>query len=149
MIHIDRNLIQEIRAHGGWAYPHECCGALLGHSDGGEKKVMQVLPVENSVPENSERRYLITPEAYRRIEREADGQGLEFLGLYHSHPDHPSRPSQFDLDHAMPCWSYIIVSVAEGRPEGMHAWVLREDRSGFDEEEFVTDVAQEQIARQT
>jgi len=136
VLHLNPQLVRQIESHGGSAYPHECCGALLGRLEGDVKHVTEVHPVNNAVHENRERRYLITPDEYRLIEQVADERGLEFLGLYHSHPDHPARPSQFDLDHAMPWWSYVIVSVVRGLPEAIRSWILRGDRSGFDEEEI-------------
>jgi proteasome lid subunit RPN8/RPN11 len=78
----------------------------------------------------------VRPDDYREAERRATALGAELLGFYHSHPDHPARPSQYDLDHAWPFFSYIIVSVRAGVPEGMTSWRLRDDRSGFDPEDL-------------
>ena len=77
------------------------------------------------------------PQDYREAEKRASEAGGELLGFYHSHPDHPARPSQYDLDHAWPFFSYIIVSVRGGAPEDMTSWRLRDDRSAFDPEELV------------
>src|SRR5438046_8325029 len=97
-----------IRTHGQEPYPHECCGALVGR-DG---HVAAVVPLPNTTEEGPRRRFLVRPSDYRLAERRATELGAELLGFYHSHPDHPARPSQYDLDHAWPTFAYIIVAVA-------------------------------------
>ena len=119
-----------IRAHGRETYPHECCGALIGR-DG---SVTDVVALPNTTEEGPRRRFLVRPSDYRQAESRASELGAELLGFYHSHPDHPARPSQYDLDHAWPFFSYIIVSVRSGVPEDMTSWRLQEDRSAFDQE---------------
>ena len=118
-----------IRAHGEDTYPHECCGALVGKG----RKVTHAVPLPNTTEEGPRRRFLVRPMDYMLAERKATELGGELLGFYHSHPDHPARPSQFDLDHAWPNFAYIIVSVATGRSALMTVWWLKEDRSSFDE----------------
>ena len=119
-----------IRRHGEQTYPHECCGALIGR-DG---RVVEAFALPNMTEEGPRRRFLVRPSDYREAERRAAASGAELLGFYHSHPDHPARPSQYDLDHAWPFFSYVIVSVREGAAGDMTSWRLREDRSTFDEE---------------
>src|SRR6201988_4250339 len=119
-----------IRRHGVETYPNECCGALIG-IDG---VVEHVTPLPNTTEEGARRRFLIRPADYKFVEEEARRLNHDLLGFYHSHPDHPARPSQYDLDHAWPFFSYIIVSVRAGKPEAMTSWRLREDRSAFDPE---------------
>jgi proteasome lid subunit RPN8/RPN11 len=119
-----------IRAHGVETYPNECCGALYG-KDG---VVTATFPLPNTTEEGPRRRFMVRPDDYRTAEKKASEVGADLLGFYHSHPDHPARPSQYDLDHAWPFFSYIIVSVREGRPELMTSWLLKDDRSAFDEE---------------
>ena len=123
---------QAIRAHGVEAYPNECCGALIGR-DGA---VAATFALPNTTEEGPRRRFLVRPQDYREAEKRASEMGAELLGFYHSHPDHPARPSQFDLDHAWPSFSYIIVSVQAGKPTDMTSWRLQEDRSAFDQEEL-------------
>src|SRR5215213_6646955 len=118
-----------IRAHGREAYPHECCGALIGR-DG---VVADVLALPNTTEEGPRRRFLVRPSDYRAAEQRASDLGAELLGFYHSHPDHPARPSQYDLDHAWPTFAYIIVAVAAGVAEAMTVWFLKDDRSSFEE----------------
>jgi proteasome lid subunit RPN8/RPN11 len=118
-----------IRAHGRETYPHECCGTLIGR-DG---SVSDVLALPNTTEEGPRRRFLVRPSDYREAERRASALGAELLGFYHSHPDHPARPSQYDLDHAWPTFAYIIVSVAAGVDADMTVWFLKDDRSSFEE----------------
>ena len=119
-----------IRAHGRETFPHECCGAMLG-KDG---VVQEAYALPNTTEEGPRRRFLVRPDDYRVAEKRAREAGLDLLGFYHSHPDHPARPSQYDLDHAWPNFSYIIVSVAAGVAADVRSWKLRDDRSAFDEE---------------
>ena len=121
-----------IRAHGRETFPHECCGAMLG-KDG---VVRQAYALPNTTEEGPRRRFLVRPDDYRVAEQRARAAGLDLLGFYHSHPDHPAKPSQYDLDHAWPSFSYIIVSVQAGKPTDMTSWRLQEDRSAFDQEKL-------------
>jgi proteasome lid subunit RPN8/RPN11 len=121
-----------IRRHGAETYPNECCGALIGR-DG---IVAHTYALPNTTEEGPRRRFLVRPQDYQEAERRAAEQGGELLGFYHSHPDHPARPSQYDLDHAWPFFSYVIVAVRAGTPENMTSWRLREDRSVFDQEDL-------------
>jgi proteasome lid subunit RPN8/RPN11 len=123
---------EAMRDHGRETYPHECCGAMLGR-DG---VVVQACPLPNTTEEGPRRRFLVRPQDYRAAERLATERGLELLGFYHSHPDHPARPSQFDLDHAWPNFAYVIVSVMSGAARDMTVWFLQDDRSRFDEGEL-------------
>ena len=132
--------IQRIRGHAEQAYPEECCGLLVGRiEEGGRTRVVEdVVPVANTFREDERhRRMLITPLEYARAERLHAARGLGVVGNYHSHPEHPAAPSQFDLEHLAP-WptmSYVIVSVSAGRAAELRSWELAEDRSRFDEEE--------------
>jgi proteasome lid subunit RPN8/RPN11 len=127
---LGRPVERAIRAHGAETYPNECCGALFGR--GGV--VTATFPLSNTTDEGPRRRFLVRPQDYMAAEQRARELGADLLGFYHSHPDHPARPSQYDLDHAWPFFSYIIVAVREGKPEAMTSWRLREDRSAFDPE---------------
>ena len=118
-----------IRAHAREAYPHECCGSLVGR-DGA---VHATCALPNTTDEGPRRRFLVRPDDYKAAESDARARGLDLLGFYHSHPDHPARPSQYDLDHAWPFFSYIIVAVRGGVPEDMTSWRLKDDRSSFEE----------------
>lgn len=120
-----------IRAHGEATFPHECCGALLGSSDA--QTVVEALALPNTTEEGPRRRFLVRPADYRTAESSADARGLDLVGFYHSHPDHPARPSQHDLDHAWPSFQYIIVSVLQGQAADLRSWQLLPDRSAFTE----------------
>ncbi|HUF48186.1 MAG TPA: pyridoxal-phosphate dependent enzyme [Vicinamibacterales bacterium] len=126
-IQVPAALADRIRAHGEASYPDECCGALLGRPG----LVEAIEPLDNGAPEARRRRFLVTPGDYLRAERAAAAAGHDLVGFYHSHPDHPAAPSLFDRDHAWPNWSYVIVSVREGRAADMRSWRLRSDRTGF------------------
>jgi proteasome lid subunit RPN8/RPN11 len=121
-----------IRAHGVETYPNECCGALIGRD--GVVTATYALP--NTTEEGPRRRFLVRPDDYRQAEKRAGELGGDLLGFYHSHPDHPAQPSQYDLDHAWPSFSYIIVSVRSGVPEDMTSWRLSGDRSAFEAEQL-------------
>ena len=131
-LRLDTQVDAAIRAHGQETYPNECCGALIGR-DG---VVRETLALPNMTDEGPRRRFRVTPQDYRAAEKRASDAGADLLGFYHSHPDHPARPSQYDLDHAWPFFSYVIVSVREGVSGDMTSWRLREDRSAFDQEDL-------------
>ena len=136
-LNIPPALDAEMRAHLGRAYPEEGCGVMLGRETGSVREVSRLVSLENRRDDQRERRYLIAPEQFLAADREARAAGLEVLGFFHSHPDHPSRPSAFDLEHAWPYYSYVIVSVERGRPADARSWRLREDRSAFDAEQLL------------
>ena len=147
---IGQQHIEVIRQHGAKDYPSECCGILLGHADGDRKEVTEVVPLENlrrdperaqallplEAPgsESERNRFLIDPRDQIRVEKDARARGLEVLGYYHSHPDHPARPSNYDRDHAWPWYSYVIIGVERGEPTQVASWVLSDDRSQFEQE---------------
>ena len=123
-----------IRTHAEHDYPEECCGTLLGRDIDGRREIVVALPIENTRGENRERRYLIEPKALLHAEQTARKKKLDVVGIYHSHPDHPSQASEFDRVHAMPYWSYVIVACEKGTSKTLQSFRLREDRSVFDEE---------------
>jgi proteasome lid subunit RPN8/RPN11 len=129
---VTRAVDEAIRAHGRETYPHECCGALVG----ARGQVTATVALPNTTEEGPRRRFLVRPSDYRMAERRAGELGGELLGFYHSHPDHPARPSQYDLDHAWPNFAYVIVAVAAGRAGDMTVWWLKDDRSSFEEGEL-------------
>lgn len=129
------DMLADIHAHGEQAYPEEGAGLLLGSVEGERRRVLEVVKLANR-GEAAERgrRYRLAPQDYLRGEELAAQRGLQVLGIFHSHPDHPERPSEFDRQWAWPFFSYLITSVEEGRAITSRAWVLREDRSAFLEE---------------
>ena len=135
MIHITEELIGAIREHGVRDYPYECCGLLLGRFRAEGKVVTETYPISNAREESAKRnRFLITPEELMRGERYARGKDFEVVGFYHSHPDCPAVPSQYDLEHAWPTYSYIIVSTTEDSATDLFSWEQESDRSRFNEE---------------
>jgi proteasome lid subunit RPN8/RPN11 len=138
---ISGHLAEKIRAHGAETYPHECCGALLGRdseleSQDAVREVLGLFPLINRRDDSPRNRFSVTAEDVLEADKAARQQGLEVIGWYHSHPDHPARPSQYDRDHAWPWYSYIIVSVQNGAPQDMTSWRLNDDRQEFSPEEI-------------
>jgi proteasome lid subunit RPN8/RPN11 len=128
---------QRIRAEGEKAYPNECCGFVLGRTEGGVRRADTVLPVENAREAGEKyHRFVITPEDFMRAERDAAKGEREIFGIYHSHPDHPARPSDYDKEHALPFYSYLILAVKAGKAAEMTSWELADDRNQFLEEEI-------------
>ena len=137
MIYLTGEHIEQIEAHGERTFPFECGGMLIGRFEDGKKSVVELLPMENAMSESEQHnRVLILPKDVLKAERYARSQKLDVVGYYHSHPDHPAVPSQFDLDHALPVWTYIIVSVEAGKAADVRAWEMENDRSKFNEEEI-------------
>ncbi len=133
--------LSAIERHAEADYPHECGGLLLGHLDGERKTVVETRPMVNTADvESRHDRILIDPRELMRAEREARGKGLDVIGYYHSHPDDEAVPSQFDLDHALPVWSYIIVSVRDRKAVDWNSWVMENDRTMFNKEHVDTHV---------
>ena len=142
---------EAILRHGARDYPSECCGVLLGKVEEDSKQVTEVvalknmrhnpshaqelLPVDDPGRETAGNRFLIDPLDQLCVEKDARARGLEVLGYYHSHPDHPARPSDYDRVHAWPRYSYVIISIERGAPKDLTAWVMAEDRSTFCVEE--------------
>ena len=137
MISISTQLLNEIRAHGVRDYPYECCGLLLGRFTSEGKLVTETYPISNAREESAKRnRFLIEPAELMRGEKYAREHDLEVVGFYHSHPDSPARPSQYDLDHAWPTYSYIIVSTTAAHATDLFSWEQEPDRSRFNPEEI-------------
>ena len=135
MLKLTRQIDEAIRMAGADAYPNECCGILLGSGEGGDHVVMSLRPIENARESDEQyHRFLITAEEMMQAELEARRLGLDIVGFYHSHPDHPAKPSDYDREHALPFYSYIILRVADGKPEQMTSWRLRPSREFFDSE---------------
>jgi len=123
-----------IETHAARGYPEEACGVLLGRDEKERRVVSEVVELENAGESSRHNRYVISPEQFLRAERRARDTGLDVIGFFHSHPDHPARPSAFDLEHAWPYYSYLIVSVMNGRVTDARSWRLTDDRSRFDPE---------------
>jgi proteasome lid subunit RPN8/RPN11 len=146
---LSSEISEKIRQHGAETYPHECCGALLGRdldraaTDTSApddrtppREILALFPLVNRRDDSPRNRFSVTSDDVRAAEKAARERGLDVVGWYHSHPDHPAEPSQYDRDHAWPWYSYIIVSVANGAPQHMTSWRLADDRAGFAPEDI-------------
>ena len=144
---LSADIAERIRQHGAQTYPHECCGALLGRDEvdgdtpsGGVRlpirEILALFPLVNRRDDSPHNRFSVTAEDVRDAEKAARDKNLDVVGWYHSHPDHPARPSQYDREHAWPWYSYVIVSVANGKPAEMTSWRLSDDRSDYACEEI-------------
>jgi proteasome lid subunit RPN8/RPN11 len=137
-IHIPQQILSKVQAHGEKSYPEEGAGLMFGRVQNGDRWVENMLFLENAREDGTRHnRYLITAEDMLRCEQEADKQGLSIIGIFHSHPDHPDLPSEFDREYAIPWYSYLISSIQEGKAVSSKCWRLRDDRSGFDQEELI------------
>jgi proteasome lid subunit RPN8/RPN11 len=139
-LHITQEILERIHLHGEQAYPEEGAGLLLGDSTAAQHQVKQILPLTNVREEGARyNRYQLTPQDYLQGEQLAEELGLSVLGVFHSHPDHPNHPSDFDRQWAWPNFSYLITSVMEGRASQSRSWRLREDRTAFSEEHLAVE----------
>ena len=139
MINLNAQHLSDMRVHGERDYPFECCGLMLGRFEAGRKVVVETYPISNAREEEAKRnRFLIRPEELMRGEKYARENGLDVVGFYHSHPDDRAVPSQYDLEHAWPTYSYIVVSVEEGQAVDLRSWEMESNRSRFNREEIVT-----------
>ena len=139
MISLSKEHMAEIEAHGERDYPYECGGMLIGQfAEDGSKTVAETYPLENAREEKDRHnRILILPKDLLKVERYAREKKMDVVGYYHSHPEDRAVPSQYDLDHALPVWSYIIVSVLKGKAEDLRSWEMENDRSKFNEEKII------------
>ena len=126
---IAEKAVEAIRSHAAAEFPYECCGALIEVNG----TIVEALALQNTTGGGAARRFRIGPDGYRTAEARAREHGGSLVGFYHSHPNEPARPSQYDLDHAWPHLTYVIISVKNGEPDAITVWHLRDDRSGFDE----------------
>ena len=136
MIAITEDQLSAIRRHGERDYPFECCGLLIGKFEKDRKRVIETVSISNAREEEAKRnRFLIRPEELMRGEKYAREKSMDVVGFYHSHPDDRAVPSQYDLEHAWPTYSYIVVAVEKGRSTDLRSWEIESDRSQFNEEE--------------
>ena len=140
LIQLEEQHKDEMRAHGERDYPFECCGLMLGRFEDGRKQVVETYPISNAREEEAKRnRFLIRPEELMRGEKYAREKALDVVGFYHSHPDDRAVPSKYDLEHAWPTYSYIVMAVEQGRAADLRSWEMESDRSRFNEEEVVSE----------
>lgn len=139
-LRIPNEILQRIHLHGERAYPEEGAGLLLGDYNEGDQQVREILPLENTREAQARHnRYQLTPEDYLQGEDFAESLGFAVLGVFHSHPDHPNKPSEFDRQWAWPNFSYLITSVMQGKAEESRSWRLKDDRQAFNEEQIAVE----------
>jgi proteasome lid subunit RPN8/RPN11 len=131
---IPASVARQIEKEGIAAYPNECCGILIGREAGGRRRVERLVPMKNAFdPSERYHRFAIDPLAQIEAEKSADAEGTMVLGYYHSHPDHPAVPSEYDRLHVPPWsfYSHVIVAIGQGRSKAMNAWYLDEESLQF------------------
>ena len=132
-LNISEEALKVMQQHAQEAYPYECCGFFYGEENG-NRRIDEARPVTNSKEGDQRRRFEVSPRDYMQAERYADESGKTLLGVYHSHPDHPARPSEHDLKQAVPYFSYIILSVQKGKVADITSWQLNNTNKEFEEE---------------
>jgi proteasome lid subunit RPN8/RPN11 len=129
------SILKQIHGHGAAAYPEEGAGLMLGHVQEDIRLVKAILPLTNAREDAARHnRYLLTAQDMLKGEQEAARLGLDILGIFHSHPDHPDRPSEFDREWALPWFSYVITRVDQGTAISSRSWRLTDGRDEFEEE---------------
>lgn len=130
---VQKPVMEKILDHVRETYPHECCGLMVGDSyDSKEVKDYRIIPNINK--ERANDRYIMDPHVFNKVDEELREKKLEILGIYHSHPDHPSRPSEFDRAHAWPIYSYVVIACEKGKKTQAQSWVINESTEQFEEE---------------
>jgi proteasome lid subunit RPN8/RPN11 len=129
---LPESIARLIEAEGVRHYPEECCGILIGRDVNASRRIEEIRPVNNAFDaDRLHDRFLISPQAIYQTEKELENSGRTIVGFYHSHPDHPARPSDYDREHAWPFYSYVIVSIAAAQAVDMTSWVLDETSHSF------------------
>ncbi len=137
MILVNNNLFKQMIDHAKETYPFECCGLLVGkYKNDKEKEILEIYGVENRNKDRANDRYEIDPGDFYRVDKEVSSKGMDILGIYHSHPDHPDRPSDVDREIASATYSYIIFSVNNGEDVSAKSWMFEEINEPFEEEEI-------------
>jgi proteasome lid subunit RPN8/RPN11 len=136
---------QAIRAHGEETFPHECCGALLGHATPEGNHIHKLVRAGNTRTDRAHDRYNIAPEELIKIQRQARGLGFDIVGFYHSHPDHPAQWSKTDFDeaHWVGC-SYVITEIAGGKAAITNSFLLT--GTGEDDKQFIDEAIEIKVA---
>ncbi|MHB2019069.1 MAG: M67 family metallopeptidase [Candidatus Xenobia bacterium] len=133
MLKIDAKTLESIHAHARETYPHECCGYLVG-TPGETRRATESVRATNLRTDRAQDRYEMDPLEWLRLEKRVGASGDAIVGIYHSHPDHPSRPSEFDREHAHPHMSYIIVATTKDGVASTQSWTLHPETRQFSEE---------------
>jgi proteasome lid subunit RPN8/RPN11 len=137
--HLPANFARQIEKEGAAAYPNECCGVMFGRDiDSGSRRLVERIAAVDNAFDAAEQfhRFSITPKQLMQAEKDAAAEGRLVLGFYHSHPDHPARPSEYDHQHAWPFYSYVIVAISKGTPLDMTSWMLDEKTETFSRQDI-------------
>lgn len=135
VVHISKSVYEEILNHAKESYPNECCGVLVGGIYQ-ERKIFESHRTANANTDRAHDRYLIDPKELNLIDKIARSQGFDVIGFYHSHPDHPDKPSATDREWAQPGYSYFIISVQGGKDTSVKSWSIEDDKAQFREEKI-------------
>ncbi|HYV08506.1 MAG TPA: M67 family metallopeptidase [Thermoplasmata archaeon] len=135
-IEIPKAVVRAIEDHARDAFPEECCGFLFGHADE-SRRVVEVRLAKNVASEDREHRYVVDPLELLHADNEARAKGLELIGIYHSHPNHPAAPSEFDRSRAASWYSYLILRIVDRQPRELTAWLFDEGTRRFEPDEVV------------
>lgn len=133
---LPKKIIDEFNKQALTEFPHECCGFLIGGSVENGVEAEEYVPAQNSRVNNRERRFVIDPRDYLKVEFKADSQNRSLIGIVHSHPDTPDIPSEYDRVHALIGFSYIIISATEDKINGYSSWRLQDNRESFIKEKI-------------
>jgi proteasome lid subunit RPN8/RPN11 len=137
MIRVASEPWQEMIAHARSTYPNECCGAMLGKIDGADKDVLMAMRLENSSAGSQAARYDIRPEDLLAADQEARRQGLDLIGIYHSHPDCAAYFSETDLKNSCPWYSFIVLSIQKGEFDHANSWLPNAEQTAAEKEELI------------
>lgn len=136
MLEISKELLTQINNHGKQTYPDESCGIMAGFVEGDKRIVKKVYPAENLNKERSKDRYELNQKDFLHADRDAAKNDMDIVGIYHSHPDHPSKASETDREKAHQGYSYLITAIHNGEFFSRNSWVLDQDNQ-FQEEEII------------
>jgi proteasome lid subunit RPN8/RPN11 len=137
MIEIEKAAWETMVQHAQTKFPNECCGAMLGRIDGDRKVVTLAVPIENAYEGAQEARYEIGPEDLLAADREARARGMDLVGIFHSHPDCDAYFSETDLKNSCPWYSFVVLSVKNGRFHHANSFIPDLDQTRADKEELV------------
>jgi proteasome lid subunit RPN8/RPN11 len=137
MIEVDLEPWEKMTAHAESTYPNECCGVMLGHIDGERKSVTLAQPLENVSPGSQAARYELRPEDLLNADREARRQNLDLIGIYHSHPDCDAYFSETDLKNSCPWYSFVVLSVQQGKFHHANSWLPNAEQTESEKEELI------------
>jgi len=137
MIKVASQPWQEMVAHARSTYPNECCGAMLGKIDGAEKDVLIAMRLQNSSAGSQAARYELRPEDLLAADQEARRQGLDLIGIYHSHPDCGAYFSETDLKNSCPWYSFIVLSIQNGEFDHANSWLPNAEQTAAEKEELI------------